>query len=44
MPSSYTPYDPDEINAFVDEGIIQSMDPGRDAVAIANEFQSRRVG
>jgi hypothetical protein len=38
VPASYQPNDNDEVKAFINEGIIDSIDPGKDAVDIANNF------
>lgn len=41
VPESYTPNDDEEIKPFIDAGIIKSIDPGKDAAAIADEFTKK---
>ena len=41
VPNSYTPNDKDDIRPFLEAGIIHSIDPGKDAADIANEFQRK---
>ena len=39
VPSTYIPEDDDDVKAFIDAGIIDSIDPRADAASIAQEFQ-----
>ncbi len=41
VPNSYKPYDNYDVEAFIDAGIIESIDPGKDAANIANEFRDK---
>ncbi len=41
VPESYTPYDNHDVEAFIDAGIIKSIDPSKDAANIANEFSDK---